>query len=97
MEQLENIEKPIFHKLEFHASSYDKVYWPIRKEYGSKTERTFVCITNASEYTRPNGSIIKVKSIFEGRLYPMINYTIDNSDKVCATSLHWFAYNIANS
>ena len=97
MESIEKITEPVFHKLKSDSRSYAKVYWPIRKEFGSTTENSYVCITNNSEYIRPNGSKIQVKSIFEGKFYPMVNYTIDGSDRVCATSLNWFAYNIANS
>jgi hypothetical protein len=96
MTQQKTIEKPVFHALKFHTGSYAKVYWPLHKKQGSTSDRTYVAITNNSEYTRPNGSIIQVKSIFEGKLYPMVSYTIDNGKQVCSTSLAWFAYNIAN-
>lgn len=88
MKNTKNITSPVYHALKFHPRSYAKVYWP--------TKQGCVCIANDSNYVRPNGSQIQVTSIFEGKLYPMINYTIDGSDKTYATSLHWFANNIAS-
>lgn len=90
-----SIKKPVFHELQFHPGSYAKVYWPIHKKHESSTDRAYVSITNNSEYTRPNGTKIRVVSLFKGKMYPMINYTIGDSEKICVTSISWFANNIA--
>jgi hypothetical protein len=90
-----NLDAPVFHELKFHPGHYAKVYWPIRKAFGASIDKV-VCITNSSIFTRPNGTKIEVVSLFEGRSFPMINYKIEGDENIHATSMHWFAYNIAN-
>lgn len=82
-------KKPTFHELKYVRGHYAKVYWPVQGG-------TDVCVKNDSEFEMPNGSRIKVKSIFEGKMYPMINYTINDVDKIESTTLSWFVNNIAH-
>jgi hypothetical protein len=42
-----------------------------------------------------NGNRIKVVSMFEGKLYPLINYQ-NECGKILSASIHWFAHMIAN-
>lgn len=79
---------PVYHELKYVPGHYDKVYWP--------TQDGQVTIKTGTTYTRPNGVVIKVEAIFEGKMYPMVSYSINDGKRV-STSLSWFAHNIANT
>jgi hypothetical protein len=81
-------KKPTFHELKYVRGHYARAYWPI--EGGTE-----ICVKNDSKFKMPNGSEIQVKSIFEGKSFPMINYSINGTDKIESTPLHWFVDNIA--
>ena len=84
------LKVPVYHQLKYQPGHYAKVYWPTHKGKN-------VCICNSSVYARPNGSTIQVISIFEGKMFPIVNYQINDNDQVVSAPLHWFANNIANS
>ncbi len=86
-------EVPVYHELKHHFGHYERVYWPLRKAYGYSEDKT-VCVRKGAIVTRPNGTKIEILSIFQGKMYPMVNYKIEGQEKPCSTSLHWFAYNI---
>lgn len=74
----------------FNASSFGNSYDSIT--YALDGER--LTINAGSQWTRPNGTVITVDSVYDGTFGPMVAYAIDGQKKIVTTALHWFAENI---
>jgi hypothetical protein len=87
------INSPIFHRSKNYLH-FTKVEWPLYK-LGNPQPNNIVTIEIDDVYRMTNGNRIKVVSMFEGKLYPLINYQNERG-KILSASIYWFAQQIAN-
>ena len=74
-----------FNKSNF-GDSYDSITYAL--------DGKRLTINAGSQWTRPNGSVITVDSIYDGTFGPMVAYQISGQKKIVTAAIHWFCDNI---
>ena len=52
-------------------------------------------IKPGDRFNSPNGNLIKITNVFEGRSFPMVNYQIGERNEILSASLYWFEHLIS--
>lgn len=79
---------PSFNKSQI-GGNYDSI------TYALDGER--LTIIPGGQWTRPNGTVITVDSVYDGTFGPMVAYAIDGQKKMVTAALHWFVENIVKT
>jgi hypothetical protein len=71
----------------------NSIAFPVYTHHGASHDHE-VTLTIGQTFTRPNGTIITVISMHEGKLGKTITYSIQGQKNHVTTSIAWFIYNI---
>jgi hypothetical protein len=71
------------------GDSYDSITYAL--------DDACLTINTGSQWTRPNGTVITVDSVYDGTFGPMVAYTISGQKKIVTVALHWFMDNIVKT